>query len=169
MSKSNSGLQGLAARFAATWGGLARRERNLVLAASAVVGLALLWRVGIAPALATLRSAEAQHRSLDAQLASMQSLAAQAQSLQALPRTKGEDSAKTLDVAVKQHLGSTGQMSIVGERATVTLKGSSGAALAAWLAAARSNARALPSEAKLVQNAARTGWDGSVVLTLPPP
>jgi general secretion pathway protein M len=57
---------------------------------------------------------------------------------------------------------------VAGDRATVTLKGAAPGALAEWLVQARSSARALPLEARLSLNAARTGWDGSIVLTLPP-
>jgi general secretion pathway protein M len=156
-------------RGQASWSALATRERLLVGSALAVVLLALLWWVGIQPALATLRSAEAQHRSLDAQLQTMRGLAAQAASLQSQPRISADDSLRALDLSVKQRLGAAAQLSVIGERATVTLKGATGEALAQWLAAARSNARAVPVEARLAMNAARTGWDGSVVLALPPP
>jgi len=65
---------------------------------------------------------------------------------------------------------------VAGERATVTLKGVSADALAQWLTQSRVNARAAPTEARLVRNAAVSGptpsasaatWDGSVVMTLP--
>jgi general secretion pathway protein M len=54
-----------------------------------------------------------------------------------------------------------------GERVTVTLLGTAADALAEWLTQARVNARALPSEARLVRNASGL-WEGTVVLTLPP-
>jgi general secretion pathway protein M len=162
-------MQQFRAQASATWAGMAARERSLVAMAALVVALALLWWVGIAPALATLRSAEAQRRVLDTQLQNMRALAAQAQALQALPRSKPDESLIALESSVKQYLGPGGTLSVVGERATVALKGVSGGALALWLGAARSNARALPVEARLVLNIARTGWDGSVVLALPAP
>ncbi|MGH8832642.1 MAG: type II secretion system protein GspM, partial [Polaromonas sp.] len=121
------------------------------------------------PALDILRNAESRHRSLDAQLQTMRALAAEAGSLQTLPRIKTADSLKALDLSVKLRLGATAQLAVAGERATVTLRGVSAEALAQWLAQARSNARAVPVEARLSLNAARTGWDGSVVLALPPP
>ena len=68
------------------WKALAPREQNLVLAASAIVALALLWWVALAPALKTLRTAPARHAALDAQLQRMQSLQAEALQLQAAPR-----------------------------------------------------------------------------------
>lgn len=156
-------------RGQAAWAALAPRERWLLGSALSVVVLAVLWWVGVAPALDTLRNAESRHRSLDAQLQTMRALAAEARSLQALPHIKTDDSRKALDLSVKQGLGTTAQMVVAGERATVTLKGTSAKALAEWLVQARSNARTLPIEAHLSLNAARTGWDGSVVLALPPP
>ena len=50
------------------WVALAPREKVMVGAAAAVVGLAIVWLLFIAPALSTLRSAESQRRTLDAQL-----------------------------------------------------------------------------------------------------
>ena len=68
------------------WQALAAREQTLVLAAAALVAVALLWWVAVAPALATLRTAPARHAELDAQLQRMQSLRAEAQQLQSAPR-----------------------------------------------------------------------------------
>lgn len=156
-------------RGQAAWAALAPRERWLLGSALSVVMLTVLWWVGVAPALDTLRNAESRHRSLDAQLQTMRALAAEAGSLQALPHINTDGSRKALDLSVKQGLGATAQLAVAGERATVTLKGTSAKALAEWLVQARSNARTLPIEAHLSLNAARTGWDGSVVLALPSP
>ena len=169
MNASGASLTSLRQRGTASWSAMAARERLLVGAALAVVLLALLWWVGIQPALNTLRQAETQHRSLDAQLQTMRELAAQAASLQSQPRISGDDSLKALDLSVKQRLGAAAQLNVVGERATVTVKGASAESLAQWLGAARSNARAVPVDARLTLNAARNGWDGTVVLALPPP
>ena len=53
------------------------------------------------------------------------------------------------------------------DRATITLTGVSGEALARWLGQSRLNAGALPAEARLNRNPAGA-WEGTVVLTLPP-
>ena len=168
------------------WKALAPREQNLVLAAAAVVALALLWWVAVAPALGTLRAAHARHAALDAQLQRMQSLQAEAQQLQALPASSPGDAVGTLRTALAQRLGNTAQLNVAGDRATVTLKGASADALAQWLTQARSNARATPLEARLTRSAAPAAapagnapvtlgsapvamprWDGTVVLALP--
>jgi general secretion pathway protein M len=126
--------------------------------------LALLWWGGLAPALATLRSAETQQQLLDGQLLQMQRLQAQAKTLQAQPHLSVSEARRLLEASLKP-LGATAQLAMVGERVTVTLKGASPDALAQWLTQARLNARAVPSEARLLRSAAGT-WDGSVVLTL---
>ncbi len=175
------------------WQALAPREQNLVLAAGALVALALLWWVAIAPALATLRTAPARHAALDAQLQRMHSLQAEAQQLQAAPKASAGDTVGALRTALAQRLGTTAQLNVVGDRATVTLKGAPADALAQWLAQARSNARATPLEARLTRSPAAPApkaaattlptappptaldsspvtpprWDGTLVLALP--
>lgn len=146
------------------WNGVSRREQQLVLAALALLLAALLWWVGLAPALATLRSAQQQRPLLDAQLQQMQRLQALATTLQAQPPIAPDEARRLLEASVKP-LGATVQLTLVGERATLTLKGASADALAQWLTQVRLNVRALPSEARLLRNAAG-GWDGTVVLSL---
>ena len=75
----------------ARWQKLAAREQNLLLGASAVLSLALLWWLALAPALATLRSAPARHAQLDAQLQQMQALQPEAQQLQNAPQLRTAD------------------------------------------------------------------------------
>jgi len=154
------------------WERLAPRERQSVLAAAALIALALVWWVALAPALHTLQGAEAQHQSLDAQLQTMHRLQAEAQALQTRPKLAFEEAVRALEASVRQRLGSTAQLSVVGERATVTLKGASASALAQWLAQARIDARALPSEARLLRSpgavpATGPTWDGVLVMSLP--
>lgn len=169
------------------WKALAPREQNLVLAAGALVALALLWWVAVAPALATLRAAPARHATLDTQLQRMQSLQAEAQPLQAAPPSSPGDAVGALRTALAQRLGNTAQLNVAGDRATVTLKGAPADALAQWLAQARSNARATPLEARLTRSTAAAAaapgstapitlgsplvamprWDGTLVLALP--
>lgn len=180
----------LAPHLQSRWDALAGRERLLLLLAAMVVLAAVLWWLALAPALATLRSADAQHRALDAQLQQMQSLQAQAEALQAQPKLGFDDAQRTLDALLKQKLGTSAQMSVVGDRASVTLKGANADALAQWLTQARINARAVPSEVRLVRSAvpgagaalgagsvtagvasagggANAVWDGTLVLNLP--
>ena len=171
----------------ARWQALAPREQTLVLAAGGLVAFALLWWLAVAPALATLRAAPARHAALDAQLQHMQALQAEARQLQAAPRGARGDAVGTLRTALGQRLGTTAQLNVVGDRATITLKGAPADALGQWLAQARSNARTAPVEARLARSAAAPAattnapatlgsgpatalprWDGTLVLALPP-
>jgi general secretion pathway protein M len=155
-----------AAMLRGWWQGLASRERLLVGAGAALVAAALFWWVALAPAIGTLRAAEAQQRSLDAQLQHMQRLQAQAQAMQAQPPQNADESLRQLEQSIRQHLGTVARYSISGERVTVTLTGAPSAVVARWLAEARTDARTLPGEARLTRNAAGN-WDGTLVLALP--
>ena len=82
-----------------------------------------------------------------------------------------------LEAAVKQRLGATGQLSVVGDRANVALKETPADALAQWLADAREKAQSRPRLVQLQkQDAADTPpqgaatdptWRGTLVLQLP--
>lgn len=154
----------------ARWTLLDSRERTLVFAALSVVGAALLWWIGISPALSTLRQADVQQRGLAAQVQKMQSLQVQAQAIQSQPKINRDEAMRALESSVKG-LGPTAQLNVAGDRATVTLRNTAADALARWLSQARVNARAIPSEARLTRSAASPGgpvaWDGTVVLSLP--
>ena len=174
-SSSASALQ-------ARWQALAPREQSLVLVAGTLVALALLWWLALAPALQTLRSAPARHASLDAQLQHMQALQAEALQLQAQPRANADEAQRALQASVTSTLGSSARLTLQGDRATLTLKGTPADALSRWLAQVRGNARAAPQDMRLVRSqppesrsgtpasAAAPGvrWDGSIVLALPP-
>jgi len=182
MSRSMTPSSSSASVLHARWQALAPREQSLLLAASAVVAVALLWWLALAPALHTLRSAPARHASLDAQLQQMQALQAEALQLQAQPRANADDAQRALQASVSATLGASARLVLSGDRATLTLKGTPADALASWLAQARGNARAVPQEVRLVRSpapesrAAATAsagtpavrWDGSIVLALPP-
>lgn len=150
----------------AHWAGLAPREQALVAAAAGLVAVALLWWVALAPAISTLRSAEADHRVLDTQLQQMRRLQAQARAMQSQPRLGQAEAMRQLESAVRQQLGTSARYIVDGERVTITLANTPATALAQWLTQVRTNARAIPGEARLTRNAA-DGWDGTLVLTLP--
>lgn len=156
------------------WRQMKPREKRLTLIAGLLVLVAFLWWLALAPALRTLRQAPEQHRSLDAQIQAMQSMSSEAKTLQNQPRLGQEDAKTALQSSVAQRFGNTAQLSLAGERATLTLKNASPQELAQWLAQVRVNARVIPSEAKLNRsvNAAppgdsTAGWDGTLVLILP--
>ncbi len=164
-----SATRGLAA-VSAWLAGLSARERRMVLAAAAIVGLGLLWWVAIAPAWQTLRAAPARHAALDAQLARMQQLAQQAEALraQSSAAAPGRDDALRALEAATAGLGGNAQINVIGERATLALRQTDPAALAQWLQQVRSNARLLPVESQLTRDAASGGWTGTLVVAGPP-
>lgn len=146
------------------WRGMPAREQRLALMGLAVFSLALLWWLALAPALALLRAAPAQHRMLDGQLQQMLQLQAQAKALQAQPVLSLDATRLALEAALKP-LGPGAQMTVQFDRVTVTLKAVDATALAQWLATVRQNAHVAPAEARLVRNPAGS-WDGSLVLSL---
>ncbi|MBS0508005.1 MAG: type II secretion system protein M [Proteobacteria bacterium] len=164
----------MAAALRTHWASLAPREQSLVLAAGAVLGLALLWWLALAPALAQLKSSSARHAALDAELQQMQGLQGEALHLKAMPRPTSNETLPALWRSLPQQLGHATQMTTAGDRATITLKAVPAASLAQWLAQVRSTTRAVPTEARLVRSPAAAGaanapalWDGTLTLALP--
>ncbi len=145
------------------WASLAGREKTMVIGAGLVVGLALLWWVALAPALQTLRAADAQHAQADAQLQSMRLLAAEATTLRG-QRTLGyEESLRNLENSIKQTFGAAATLAVSDTRASLTLKGVSADALAQWLSQARINARVVPSEARLQRSSAGAAANAAAI------
>lgn len=165
-----SPVQRARANVAAWYGALAERERRLVLIAALIVGLALLWWLAIAPAWQTLRAAPARHATLDAQLARMQQLAQITEALRAgsTGQPPGRDEALRALEAATGALGGTGQVAVLADRATLTLRQTEAVALAGWLQQVRVNARLLPLESQLNRDGPGTTWSGTLVLSGPP-
>ena len=168
--RSPSPLQRARSGVAAWYGALAERERRLVLVAALIVGLALLWWLAIAPAWQTLRAAPARHAALDAQLARMQQLAQTTEGLRAgsTGQPPGRDEALRALEAATGALGGTGQIAVLADRATLTLRQTEAQALAGWLQQVRVNARLLPLESQLNRDGPGTTWSGTLVLSGPP-
>lgn len=147
----------------ARWRALAPRERVLVGAAAALLGLYLVFALAIQPAWRTLRSAPAQLDALEAEWQSMQRLAAEARELRATPPVDAGQATAALQAA-SARLGERGRLSLQGDRAVLTLTDASTAELRDWLAEVRSGARARPVEASLVRGAG--GYSGTIVVAL---
>jgi general secretion pathway protein M len=151
------------------WTRLPGREKNLVRLAALLVLAFLLWQFSVAPALATLRTADAQAKALGTQLQQMQALQAQAQSLQKQPPLGFDEAVRALTAATQQTLGTSAQVGVAGDRASITLKNATPDALAQWLEQARLNARSTPVEARLVRAGSpeSPSWSGTLVMGLP--
>ena len=149
------------------WDRLAARERTLVAVAVALLLAAAVWGIGVAPALKIVRVAPAQLAALEAQRQSMETLAAQAKSMQSRPAVSRDDALRALELSLQQRLGATAQLSAAADRVTVTLKGAPPDMLAQWLGQARTSAHAVARQVGLTRGP--NGWDGTMVLDLPPP
>ena len=166
--------RGVLDALSARWAALASRERMLVGSAIALICTALLWWIGISPALTQLRQARAAAPALDAQLQLMRSQAAQATSLKAQRALSYDESLRSLENTVKA-ASAVATLAVSDARASITLRGISGDALAQMLAQLRSNARLVPTELRLKQASTTsnttapitTTWDGTLVLSLP--
>lgn len=158
------GLQAAWAGWQGRWKQLAARERALVTAAAALLGLALLWWAGVQPARQTLLSAPARLEALDAQTMTMRKLAAEVRDLRQSAPPAAAQAAVALKAA-SERLGSAARLSVQGDRAVLTLEGVDPAALRSWLAEVRTGARARPVEAQLVQSG--PGFSGTVTVVIP--
>jgi general secretion pathway protein M len=170
-------MKSFQALLAARWNAMASRERLLVGCALALLAVALLWWVAISPALSQIKQAQQLSPQLDAQLQLMRTQAQEAASLKGQRQLSYDESLRGLEASIKT-LGAGALLSVSDARASVTLKGTNGDALAQWLAQVRTNARLVPSELRLQKSpaaSASTGasatamasWDGTVVLNLP--
>jgi general secretion pathway protein M len=147
------------------WQRVSPREQRLIQVAAAVLGLSLMWWLGLAPALKVLKLAPAQHQKLDAQLQTMQQLQAQTQNLRAQKPLTANEAKELLTQSLKP-LAEHAQMALQAQRVTISLKQLAPEALSQLLATLRQNARMAPTEAHLQRNPAGT-WDGALVLQLP--
>lgn len=148
---------------------LSSRERQAVSIAAWVIGLGLLWWLAVAPAIDTLREAPARHARLDAQLGQMQRMAATAESLrgQSTAQPPGRDEVLRALETATAGLAGTGQISVLGDRATLTLRNTPPEALAQWLAQVRINARLLPVDSQITREPGSPGWNGTLALAGP--
>ena len=167
--------------FQARWQTLAAREQNMLLLAASVVGLALLWWLALAPALHSLRTADARRTKADQQLSQMQRMQSEAEQLRKQPMTPVDDARQLLQASLTQELGNSAQLNWIGNRAQITFKATPAPALARWLAQVRSNTHAVATEFKLnktsasstsetkadTSNASTLHWDGSLLLDWP--
>jgi general secretion pathway protein M len=175
-------LQSLGQALQSAWGQRSAREQQLLSAGAAVLVLAALWLVALAPALRTWQQAPARQAALDSQTRQMQQLQALAQTLKKPSAITRAEALRWLETHIPTGLGPQAQWRLQGDRLSVTLSGTTPAQLATWLAQAREQAQALPIQAQLQQMpppaqaaGASTGtgainpvlWSGSVLLSLP--
>ncbi len=160
---SETAVPAWSAAATAWWRGLALRERRGLALAAAVLLLYGVLALAVLPAWRTIARAPAELDVLDSQLQIMQRLAAEAQQLRATPPVNADQAATALKAATDR-LGDKARLAIQGERAVLTLTGVAPGTLRAWMAEARSGARARPIEANLSR--ASAGYSGTLVVAI---
>jgi general secretion pathway protein M len=152
-----------ARRAAAHWQALSSREQGGLKLLGALLALALVWAVLLAPAQRALSHSASQREQLAREQGRLLALQAQAQALQQQQRAVTAPALPTVQ-RLTQERG--WPLQVQGARVTVQLKAATATALAAWLAQLREQAHALPLEVHLQRNTSQS-WDGTVVLRLP--
>lgn len=145
------------------WQALSARERQLVQVAGGALLALLVWQVLIQPPWRTWRDVPPQRRALELELLDMQRLALEAKALKAQPPVAMAQATEALKAA-SERLGSQAKLSLVGDRATLTVTDLPPAALRAWLTEVRAGARARPVDLQLQRT--DKGLQGTVVLML---
>jgi len=155
----------------AKWTRLAPREQTPVRATGALVLLALLWWLLLAPPLKALRQSAARHAEVNAQWQQMQQMQAEAEQLQNAPKHASADAPAQLRGMTETQLGPAARLTIAAGQATVTLTEAPAAAVAAWLAQVMAGTQATPVQAQLTRagNTQPPRWSGTLVLVLPTP
>lgn len=144
------------------WAAFASRERQAIILAASALAVLLVWLIAVQPALRTLRSAPAQIDALDAQLQFMHALATETTGLRAATPVSTAQATAALTAATER-MGGRGQLTVQGDRATLTLNGADTESLRAWLELARSAARARPVEAQWSRGP--NGYSGTLVVS----
>lgn len=154
------------------------RERRLLLLAAAVLGIALLWQLGVAPALSTWRGAAQRQAELDLQSRQMLQLQAEARQLQTPTRLPRPQAIALLESSATGLLGKDARLNVQGDVLRVNLVAAPATGLSQWLAQAREKALALPQSARLERVPATPSakaatetpevlWRGELALRLP--
>jgi len=146
------------------WASFTPREQQGLGWAALALAVLLLWFVALQPAWRTWQQVPAQRQALESQLLQMQRLASEARDLKGQSPVSAEQSLQALKAATDR-LGAKAKLSLLGERATLSVSGVTPEQLQAWLSEVRSGARARPVDLQLRRSA--NGLDGLVVLSLP--
>lgn len=150
------------------WQQLGERDRRALGWGAMLLGLALLWWLALAPAIATWREAPARIAAERATLQRLKDMAQEAQTLQAQARAPGDTPALDRLRQVSATLGDRAQLTAQGDTVLVTLAAVSAPEWTTWLADVRLNAQLKPSQVRL--RAAPDGtWSGTLVFAASAP
>ncbi len=145
------------------WRARTGRERQAVSVVVIVLALFAIWSLMVQPALRTVRDAPAQLDRLEAQFQQMQRVAIESAALRGAARVSATQATQALNAATER-LGAGAKLSVLGDRATLTLANVSAEALRAWLVEVRAGARARPVEAQLQRSP--QGFSGTLSIAL---
>lgn len=155
------------------WQQRSSRERLLLQMAAWLIGLAVLWTLGLAPALHTWQEAPNRQTALDQQTQQMLQWQGEARRLTSPQAITRAEAVQWLQAHVAA-LGPKAKLQMQAEQMQLTLEATPAEALAEWLSQAREHAHVRPLQAQLQQTAhskndAATGvaWSGNMVLSLP--
>ena len=155
------------AQLQARWQAFSPRDQRVLSVLAGLIGLLIFISLAVTPALNILRDSDGRRSQIAQQQAQMMALQAQAQALQNRTFLSRDEALRQLQsITPNAHM----QLQAQGTRVSVQVKAMPAADLAEWLAQARQQAQALPTEAHLTRNAASTSatiWDGNLVLSLP--
>ena len=146
------------------WLHASAREQVALRIAATLVLLALVWWVGLQPALKTLKNARTQAPVVRAHYEQMLQLQAQAAALRAQVQQPVSDPKAVLQDSIST-LEKNARVALAGERATVSFKQARPADLALWLEQLRLKAHSSVLEMHMTQAAGL--WSGSVLVQLP--
>ena len=158
-------MRSLADRLAA----LSPRDKRWLPVAVGVLSLALLIGVGVWPAVRSLRDNPQAQQQANAQLQNLRLLQVRVQALQARPQLEQVEAIHQLQASASL-LGDNTEISVGDQRVNLVLRSTPAKALAEWLARARTEANAVPIEARLARETQTDEalWSGTLVMTLPP-
>jgi len=146
------------------WLRASAREQVALRIAATLLVLALVWWVGLQPALKTLKNARTQAPVVRAQYEQMLQLQAQAAAMRAQVQQPVSDPKAVLQDSIST-LENNARVALAGERATVSFKQARPADLALWLEQLRLKAHSSVLEMHMTQAAGL--WSGSVLVQLP--
>jgi general secretion pathway protein M len=158
-------MPNLSERFSA----LGPREQRWLPVGAGVLLLALLIGVGVLPAVHSLRTNPQEQQQADARLHTLRRLQVRAQALQVQPQLDQAVVINKLQTSASL-LGGNTEISMGDQRVNLVLRSTPAKALAEWLARARTEANAVPMDARWIREiqADEASWSGTLVVTLPP-
>lgn len=152
------------------WAQLSAREQAWIRVATVLVVLAVLWQVGLSPALRVWRDSPERRAQLDRQHTELLALQAQARSLQSQPTLSRQEAQQSLAQLTRDVLPGA-QLTAVGDQQRIVVKNASGSSLAQWLSGIRQTVQASVVDMQLQRSptSASTSvqWDGQITLQWP--